>query len=202
MKLVFELNLPPITDLLLDSNRYGTYKDVDNLYINEIDLGQVLKPNYLEFLNFKWNRLLFFRKKDCGGTIHSDTTKKSIEDTTDNRCAWAINWVLGSDRLLRYWYWENVESEGPIPSSTNKENDKRELIKGESFKIKKIADESYILKKGSVYLIYATIPHVAYGIGSSESYSLRDTTSWNVTWENIVERFDPYIIKKDTKFIL
>lgn len=189
MKQIYQLDLPPIESILIDS--FNGYNDdhLDYNYIVETDLNKVIHPQWQKFLNLEWMKLIYFKKQERQGGVHSDVSYTLDKIPPDNNLTtWGINWVYKGQRIMLYWDWEDVIVSGFTNGSINIPTDG---VVTRLLPIKK-PREKYILEEGNAYLVNATLPHRAIGKGSGKIFSYRPMLN-TLEWDKVVNLFTNYI---------
>jgi hypothetical protein len=189
MKQVYELNLPPFSEVVLDTFEGYNDDNVSYNYIVEYDIKKILKPEWHTFLELPWDRILYFKKKSMHGSVHTDALDETTKQIEKNRTAWGINWVAEGTGTMLFWDWEKVTTVGVTPGSLNDPN----FGVVPKFLPKKSPDEIHVLKPNKAYLINATLPHQAFGLNDRKVYSYR-TDELNLSWQDVLILFKDYII--------
>jgi len=183
MKHVYKLNLPPLQNILQE-NFQGFNDDGTNYnYLIIKDLENVIQKQWLTFANLDWTTLLYFKKQNITGNIHSD-----IENI--NETVWAINWVYDGQCVLNYWDWKNLRKGTPGPSPINDEY----FPKRNQYIALTPPNYVYTLESDAAYLVNANYPHQASGIGNRKVFSLR-TKIVDKPWHEVIKLFQDYIIE-------
>ena len=176
---VYKLNLPPLTEILLDTAKNSLFNEKSSLVYKYLKTDCV-KPEWLSFNNYAWDTILFFYKSDASGLIHIDG--KNISNL-EERPIWGINWIYSGNSIMEYWRMEDIITPIINPLDTNN----RTICK--SFKK---PYRTYDMPEG-VYLVNASFPHKATGFGKRYAFSLRDNTCTE-TWDTVVSNFKNYIV--------
>ena len=188
LKQVYKLNLPPVNEIFKET--FTGYNDdaMSYNYVIESDISKIIKPEWQSFLNFNWNRLLYFKKNNTSGSVHTDATSPDTKKIDYDITVWGINWVIGGVGVMDFWNFDGVQDVGFTPSSLNNPNF------GIVHKYKPITTplERHVLYPNTAYLINATLPHQAQGVGPRKVYSMR-TDVCNMPWEDVVATFAKYI---------
>jgi hypothetical protein len=184
---VYQLNLPPITDMLLDGINENMLAplarkaDARSSFVYESMLAtSIIKPECLTINGFEFTHAnLFYKSKGKLGRIHRDTTDLSIT-------AWGINWIHGGFGTLEYWDKEDLVNDKVITR-----------IDGQGYPIIHYtslvpARKKYVQTSPNVYLVNTTEIHRPTAWGGRWALSLR--TKCNIPWDDIVERFKNLII--------
>ena len=184
---VYQLNLPPITDMLLDGINENMLAplarkaDLGSFFIYESMLAtSIIKPEYLNINGFEFTgAILFYKSKGKLGRIHRDTTDLSIT-------AWGINWIYGGFGTLEYWDEEDLVNEEVIT-----------LIDEQGSPIKHYtslvpARKKYVTTSPNAYLVNTTEIHRSTAWGGRWAISLR--SNCNMPWDDIVEKFKNLIV--------
>ena len=158
MEYVYRLNLPTIQNIFLDT--FTGFND-DHLKCNyqyRKDLQNIIKPEWLNFRNYGWDHLLYFKKLDSVGRIHTDIGFNILNTPKgDNSTPWGITWVFEGDGLLEYWPFENIINDVVTNGSDNNHN--RGVVQVYTSNVPPI--KSYRVLKDNCYLVCGKIPHRA-----------------------------------------
>ena len=178
---VYQLKLPPITDMLLDGIVDHVLTSSDEFKYKSVLAKSIIKPECLNINGFTFHEaLLFYKTNGSLGRIHRDTVDPS-------KTIWGINWVYGGFGTLEYWDESDLISE-----------DVNERIDEQGYPIvhyKSLvpARKKYMMSSPNAYLVNATQIHRPVGWGSRWAISLRTGTG-NISWEDLVERFKDLIV--------
>ena len=178
---VYQLKLPPITDILLDGIAEHVLAPTNEFKYKSVPADSIIKSECLDIQGFKFKQALMFHKTNGElGRIHRDTV-----DTT--KTIWGINWLHSGFGTLEYWNEEDLISEDVV-----------ERIDEQGYPIvhyKSLvpARKKYIMTAPNAYLVNATQIHRPVGWGSRWAVSLRSGTG-NLPWEEIVEKFKDLIV--------
>jgi hypothetical protein len=181
MEYVYKLNLPALDDVLIPGcykilmSRNGMTDKNNTQYI--YSARNFLKPSWRKFNGLDWNTLILFYKGDYKGGIHKDSQDMLLKG--------AINWIISGHSLMEFWEEEDIR-QNQILVNDQFEND----ITLYDTNVR--PSKKYILKVGA-YLINASVPHRATGIGKRFSASLRSEQTGNFTWKELVDKFQNYI---------
>ena len=176
---VYKLDLPPLDEILLDhpSKLIATGKPF-KMYKPD----QVLNPHWLNWDSFTWTSIsVFFKPDHTTGTIHTDT----ITDET----LWGINWIWNGSSIMEYW----LKSSLPTPITISDCYDNKTFKYTDNFGTLS-HDKIYHLSPGA-YLVNASMPHRATGTEQRYAVSLRDSRTFSMSWNSVIEKFNPYIVK-------
>lgn len=186
MDLVYQLNLPPAKDIFIES--FKGFNDDDKImnYQFRMDLNNILKSEWTTFKNLSWDHLLYFKKLNTEGRIHTDIGL----NTKPNDTPWGITWVFEGDGLLEYWNLENV-SESEMSTGSDNNNTKGVV---RIYTPLATADKSYKLLCDKCYLVNGRYPHKATGFSGRKVISLRSSHIFHLPWEDIVNMFEDIII--------
>lgn len=186
MEYVYELNLPPAREIYLESfGGFGDEAQVFNYQHIEEGITDIIKPEWLAFAGYKWDQLLYFKKNNFEGRIHTDIGRNTREDFNP----WGISWVYEGDGLIEYWNLEDLNEEGISLGSFNRKSGKVNVYTPNTPPRK-----SYPMFKDKVYLVYGKQPHKATGYANRKILNLR---SWEISyepWEKIVGIFEKYMV--------
>lgn len=184
---VYQLNLPPITDMLLDGINENMLAplarkaDWSSSFIYESMLAtSIIKPEYLNINGFEFTKaILFYKSKGKLGRIHRDTTDLSMT-------SWGINWIHGGFGILEYWDEEDLVNEEVITR-----------IDEQGYSIKHYtslvpARKTYTTTSPNAYLLNTTEIHRPTAWGGRWAISLR--SNYNMPWDDIVEKFKNLIV--------
>ena len=180
---VYQLNLPPITDMLLDGINenmlapLASYADKTASFIYKSMLAtSIIKPEYLNINGFEFTgAILFYKSKGKLGRIHRDTTDLGMT-------IWGINWIHGGFGILEYWNEEDLINEEVIT-----------LIDEQGSPIKHYtslvpARKKYVTTSPNAYLVNTTEIHRSTAWGGRWAISLR--SKYNMPWDDIVEKLN------------
>ena len=186
MKNVYKLDLPMLDQVLLKDAKHLLERHLTkpNAYYASHEANTVFKSEWITFENLNWDSvLLFYKPIDFIGRIHSD------KDFRDNDlCAhpWGINWIWGGSGSMRFW---NYESLGE-PKIKIDECGYHTTV----FDQIDITPDEQVLMNPGVYLFNGRLPHSPISLGTRYCFSLRSRSSYNIPWENIIDKFSKYII--------
>ena len=193
---VYQLNLPPITDMLLDGINENMLAplarkaDWGSFFIYESMLAtSIIKPEYLNINGFEFTKaILFYKSKGKLGRIHRDTSNLGITD-------WCINWIHGGFGILEYWDEEDLVNEEVIllideqgyPTPVYSIKDYTSLVP---------ARKTYTTTSPNAYLLNTSEIHRPTAWGGRWAISLRTKIlpNCNMSWDDIVERFKHLIV--------
>ena len=176
---VYKLNLPVLSEILVDSAKNSLFNETNHLVIRFLTT-EWIKSEWLTFNNYNWDRILYFYKDNSSGVIHIDG--KDIKHQPHHPCVWGINWISGNNGIMEYWLVEDI-----FPLS-NQPNDNVDRIIYTS--IKK-PYRTYHMTEGA-YLVNASLPHKATGQSGRYAFSLRDSKC-RETWDTVINNFKSYI---------
>lgn len=183
---VYKLNLPPLTEILLDTAKeklFNAKHEAEHSHIT--DLKSYLKPEWLTFNGITWNIVSFFYKSNYTGLIHIDEQVRA--HLPHERSSWGINWIHGGSGILEYWLPEDIIFS---PPETDETGDYKRI----QCSTNKPPYRTYNMSPGA-YLVNASIPHRATGYEGRYAFSLRDNAEKTIkTWNTVVEMFSPYIV--------
>lgn len=192
MEYVYKLNLPSVEHVFLKSFRGFGDDDKTMNYQYRMDLHNILRPEWLTFRNLEWDHLLYFKKLNAEGRIHTDIkydlmhTQRGMDSTP-----WGITWVFEGDGVLDYWHFDQVLDDEVTNGSDNNHN--KGVVRTYTSNVPPI--KSYKLLKDSCYLVCGKYPHKATGINGRKVISLRTAKlTYDITWDEIVSRFEDLII--------
>lgn len=172
-ELVYKLNLPPLTDILLPGAAERIFVPDSNSVHRHYDPVELVKPEWLEFNGFKWDFVNFFYKNNHVGFLHSD-----------GPTVWGINWVHGGSGSLQYWRPEDTTTTMDFCAMGHRR------FRHESVKPPYL---TYDTPPGA-YLVNAIVPHVASGFAGRYAFSLRVYKQKAIPWPEVIERFKEYIV--------
>lgn len=183
MELIYKLNLPKFEEIVIDSSNLP--KD-DNLNYNYLVLDpfKIIKTEFLNIAGIKFTLLLYFKKSNTFGSIHTDL------DEISTTFRWSINWITEGLGIMEYWNPDQLTYVSPTTGALNIPNFGR--VPKFIPKVKS-PYRRYSLEPGA-YLVNATVPHRASGSNNRKCYSLRcvdDTGDWNTvvnTFNNLIVR--------------
>jgi hypothetical protein len=185
-ELVYQLNLPPITHMLLDGIDENILaplakKAAENFIYRSFPADAIIKPEYLNINGVEFTKaLLFYKSNGKLGRIHRDTPDLS-------KTFWGINWIHGGNGILEYWDEEDLVNENVV---TQIDEQGYPIIHYTSLVP---ARKKYITTAPNAYLINTTEIHRPTGWDSRWAISLRSDID-NISWNDIVERFKNLII--------
>jgi hypothetical protein len=188
---VYELALPPADQIFLES--FNGFND-DHLTANyyfRTDVKDIIKSNWLNFNNIKWDLLLYFKKDNVIGNIHTDIPTELLKNPyMATRChPFGINWVWGGDGLFEYWRTEDVDFN---KITTGADNNHKGVV--QLFTEKSPPFKSYNLLKNKAYIVYGGLPHRVTGFPGRKLMSLRNMNNYFNSWESTVENFKQFIV--------
>lgn len=179
MEYVYQLNLPPLNEVLREDVMHRYEQGYDNPKFDIHVPSELLKPEFLIINGFEWELAIdFYKPINYKGIVHIDISDKSL-------CAWGINWVWNAAGAINYWHPENISPNKLVPAAAGGKplwNYPTDIP----------YDISYNMDPG-VYLVNASIPHQPISLGSRHCISLRPST-YDIPWEQVVDRFKGYII--------
>jgi len=191
MEYVYKLNLPSVEHVFLETFKGFNDDDKNYNYQYREDLKNIIRPEWLAFKNFKWDHLLYFKKQNVEGRIHTDI-KFNIMDTKYgmDSVPWGVTWVYEGDGVLDYWHFDQVTLDEVTNGSDN--NNKKGVVRTYSATIPPV--KSYKLLENNCYLVSGKFPHKATGFGGRKVISLRTSEMmYDITWEEIVDIFKEYM---------
>ena len=188
---VYQLNLPPITDMLLDGINENMLaplarkadKTASFIYKSMLATS-IIKPECLNINGFEFTHaLLFYKSNGKLGRIHTDTTDVSLT-------AWGINWIYGGFGILEYWDEEDLVNEQVI----TRIDEQGCPIKHYTSLVP--ARKIYTITSPNAYLVNGSEIHRPTAWGGRWAISLRsyDESNYNMPWDNIVEKFKNLIV--------
>jgi hypothetical protein len=172
---LYKVNLPPLTDFLLDSAAEKLFVGQDKSFHKTYKPIELLKPEYLLWKSYSWDFVNFFYKTNgYKGHIHIDGGYGN----------WGLNWIYGGTGIMEYWLPENVTILPIQPDD----------IGGKIIKCvtDNPPDKVYNTTPGA-YLIKTSTPHRATGFNGRHAFSLR-ATKQNTSWEKAVSSFSDLFI--------
>lgn len=176
---VHKLNLPSLDKILREDTISMIDRSLDHPEYIHYDPCKIIRSEWLIVNEFTWDdALYFFKPKNFVGRVHTD-------DINLNLNVWGINWIYGGSGILNFWNPENI---APIEK---KIDDQGYSIWNYPTDI--LPDYSYLMTPG-VYLVYTRYPHQPISLGNRHCISLRCTSSYNLSWDQIVEKFKDLII--------
>jgi len=189
MELIYELDLPSIDEVFLDSFQGFDDDDLITNYQFRRDIQNVLKHEWCKFRNIPWNFLLYFKKDNSPGDIHTDIEKEYLKPELIKRMhPWGINWVWGGDGLFEYWNFEDVVFTQMATGSLNGGQGKVQM-----FHSNKPPYKIYPMYKDKVYLVNGAFPHRATGFQGRKLLTLRSHALSFTPWEKTVISFHDLI---------
>lgn len=194
MEQVYELTLPNFSDIIRsDFKGFDDTEDTKYRYLFGFDTKDIIKPEWLNFLDFNWTSYRYFKKSNIG-SIHTDLADiNMIEDYKNNGkpCHWGINWVFKGNGNIKFWEYKNLKYIGNTIGSDN--NPKLGVVP--KFIPLSKCNYYYDNLENHVYLTNASLPHVAQGFDKRCVFSLRPNpeSSYHLSWPEIVEKFKDFI---------
>jgi hypothetical protein len=188
---VYELNFPPADQIFLESFKgFNDDHMIDNYYFRT-DVTDILKPNWLNFNNLKWDLLLYFKKDNFTGHVHTDISTTLLKNPIiASKChPYGINWVWGGDGLFEYWRNEDVDFR---EITTGADNNHEGVV--QTFVEKSPPFKSYKMLKNKAYLVYGGLPHRATGFPGRKLMSLRTMDNQFTPWEKTIDNFKQFIV--------
>lgn len=188
---VYELNFPPADQIFLESFKgFDDDHMIDNYYFRT-DVADILKSNWLSFNNLKWDLLLYFKKDNFTGHVHTDISIEFLKnpDVTARCHPYGINWVWGGDGLFEYWRNEDVDFR---EITTGADNNHKGAV--QTFIEKSPPFKSYKMLKNKAYLVYGGLPHKATGFPGRKLMSLRTKNNFFTPWEKTIDDFKQFIV--------
>lgn len=191
MEYVYKLNLPTIEHVFLSTFTGFDDDDIETNYQYRTDVGNIIRPEWLTFRNLGCDHLLYFKKLNASGKIHTDIGRSYIDTEIGKKSTpWGITWVFEGDGLLEYWPFEDVIN-SEITNGSNNDHSKG-IVRTYTSNVP--PTKSYYLSNGSCYLVCGKYPHKATGFGGRKVISLRSfKLTHNISWEEIVSRFSDLI---------
>ena len=172
--------MPPLLEVL----KNDLIKDMDNSNrpILQIKPQDYFNDEILKLKNLKWNRCSCFKKAQMKGPIHID----GFGDDGNN-LIWGINWVHGAPGNMEYWDdWSGLRR---ILTFDVAGLPRLDIIPNTP------ATKVYPTVPGGVYLVNASIPHLADNYSSNVRYAIsmraRDP---GLNWDQVLELFSDLII--------
>lgn len=186
-ELVYELKLPSFKDITLPTFKGFNDDDKSINYLLLYNIENFIKPEYCSLLNLDWFKMLYFKKSDSAGSIHTDIEvtdpyKFLSEDMYDN--CFGINWISGGDGKMEFWDKCEVNVDNFVTAY-----DGKQVL---SFIQKTSPSKSYIMKENKAYLVNASYPHRAIGSLNRKCYSMRTRTE-SRSWSEILKLFNKLI---------
>ena len=179
---VYKLNLPPITDMLLDSAKSKIFIGKEQAIHRSFDVKDVLKPEWLNFKSIPWADFILFYKPDFLGTIHADDHDRIR--SMDEECVWGINFIHGGSGVMEYWAPEDMDVLKVVPDVVGTYNVRCETSKP--------ARKTYHTGPGA-YLVNASQIHRVRGIGKRYALVLRPKGPVGFTWSKLIDHFSDLI---------
>ena len=193
---VYQLNLPPITDMLLDGINENMLAPLarkaewGSFFIYESMLAtSIIKPAYLNINGFEFTKaILFYKSKGKLGRIHRDTSDPGIT-------GWCINWIHGGFGTLEYWKDEDFINGEVMPLIDEQGYNTLEYrIKPYTSLVP--ARKTYTTTSPNAYLLNTSEIHRPTAWGGRWAISLRPKIlpNCNMSWDDIVEKFKNLIV--------
>lgn len=189
MEYVYELDLPPIHEIFLKDFKGFDDDNLKENYQFRRDIKNILKPEWCEFRGLPWNFLLYFKKDNSPGDIHTDIEKEYLKpNLIKHMHPWGINWVWGGDGLFEYWNFEDVAFYQMATGSLN-----GGLGKVQMFTSDKPPCKIYNMYKNKAYLVNGALPHRATGFAGRKLLTLRSHPLSFRPWAKTVSEFSDLI---------
>jgi len=189
MEYVYPLNLPPMKEVFLETFEGFQDDDLITNYQFRRDIGQILKKEFCELNNIPWNALLYFKKDNQPGDIHTDVDIYQKQPNGLSNHPWGVNWVWEGDGLFEYWLYEDCDFDYVCSGSLNGNQGQVKVYNSNILPFK-----SYPMYRNKVYLTYGGLPHKATGYPGRKLLSLRCFAYSYRSWEKTVESFKDYIV--------
>jgi hypothetical protein len=180
MEYVYRLNLPPLMEIL----KKDIIKDMDDSprVILQLKPQDYFIDEILKLKNLNWNRFSCFKKSKVRGPIHID----GFGEVSEN-IIWAVNWVHGAPGNMEYW------------------DDTKGLRRKLTFDTAGLprldmiptapATKIYPTVPGGVYLVNASIPHLADNYTDATRYAISMRAKKpGMNWEQVIDLFSDLII--------
>jgi hypothetical protein len=175
---VYKVNLPSFDEILLpNAKEILLSDDTENSTQHKHDPKEFLKENWVRFNNIDWDQLIVFYKNNYVGGIHRDT------QNSDLYCG--INWIISGECILEFWKEDHYIKKIYI----NDEFD-NDII---SYYTHRPPIRTYRMPAG-VYLVNASVPHRASGIGPRFAATLRSEQTHKLDWKTFLNNFQNFII--------
>lgn len=186
-ELVYELKLPPFEEVVLPTFKGFNDDDKSINYLLLYNIENYIKPEYCSLLNLDWYKMLYFKKSDCAGSIHTDLDIKDpykfLSDDMYDNC-FGINWISGGAGKIEFWDKCEVDINNMVTAY-----DGKQVL---SFTQKTSPSKSYVMQENKAYLVNASYPHRATGSLNRKCYSIRTLTE-NRSWSEILKLFNKLI---------
>ena len=188
---IIPINAPSLDDMLKDSIKKELYSWHSKAFVvytapgriqKTVAANDVLKPEYLNFLGFKWRAMnVFFKKAGAMGGIHQDThaEARQLPNAVDQPLAWAINWVYAGEGYYNFWDMNSITHvEGHNSTYRGFESDLPPYI-------------SFYTDISTPYLVSTYMPHQVHALTDRISFSLRaDDKHSDMPWDEILTRLN------------
>lgn len=191
MEYVYQLDLPPASEIFLDdfTGFDDSYAKPFNYQYRE-DIEKIFKPEWLTFKDIRWDIVLFFRKNNYEGKIHTDIPVKLVKTKLfDLYTPWGVTWVWDGPGRLEYWNFEDLDEDYITTGAFNTEKGKVWTYINKTQPAK-----SYDLIPNKVYLVNGRQPHKATGWNHRKTISYRTLDKPFTPWTSIIEKFQDIII--------
>ncbi len=191
MEYIYELNLPSVNHVFIETFKGFNDDNQSTNYQYRTDLKNIVRPEWLAFKGLPWDYLLYFKKDNIEGHIHTDIKYTDLSNSVGmNSTPWGISWVWGGDGLQEYWNFEDVIDSYVTNGSDNNSN--KGVVKTYVANIPPI--KSYKLEKNKCFLVNGKIPHKASGLAGRKVISLRcGRLTNNTTWNQVTDLFQDLI---------
>jgi hypothetical protein len=190
MELMYRLDLPSATEILLESVHEEIAKKIP---WQRGSTDQYLKPEWAEINGIRWTHWVqYYRDVVLDNQVSFIHTDKFDGHHPDEH-PWGISWISGGDGQMDYW---NPEDLVETRFKFNVRNGA--LIVGYENPHDVPPRKSYHMKPG-VYLVNADYPHRAHGWNDRYNFCLRSYHDQNIMmlWSDVIERFKDKIIPWD-----
>jgi hypothetical protein len=188
MHYIYRLNLPPIKNVVDEHEFNSLIKNEPFIKKGHISVpaAPLFQSIFLKSFNFKFTRMSAFYKPDSTGNIHVDDPQRLRNE--NEPILWAINWIHNGTCKMKFW--------SPINAGPCYKNPDAIGTYHMKFEPSSPPDKVYLLDEKQPYLVNASIPHSAQGIGKRYSFSLRIEKPFlpGNEWTTVVEKFKDLII--------
>ena len=182
MEYCYKLNLPSLNEVLIDFEKdiVSLNQSIKPIYFSKKS-DKMIKTNWLNFNNIPWcTVMVFYKPHGFIGRAHTDSI--------NGASAWGINWISGGSGTIEFWDSNKILKPTIVTDSVGyKIEDYDKSVKDVP------ADKTYIQDQG-VYLINGSGPHRATGFDNRVCVSLRSFANYHMTWSEVIEKFNKYII--------
>ena len=177
---IIPISVPSLDDMLQDSVKKELYT-WNHRSVQRHRAEKVLKLEYLNFLNLKWQEIVIFCKRaGAKDALHHDP------QAVNRPLAWAINWVYTGQGYYNFWDRSNVTR------ILGHDHMLEPLgYQGIKFETSLPPDVSFYTDKSTPCLVNTHIPHQVHALTERISFSLRPTPDHlNMPWDELLAKLN------------